>query len=269
MSSYLTTLAARALDHPQPIRPRLPSLFEPATGPHVNFREVTVNKHSRPPRTSTRVVESDSAPQKSPPIVSSLSSPHEVRLAETIAQQVDVRPHSVKSFSQSMEPSTEQPRLLNESGNRLSKPRTLKVENKSLKEREKADAKPSLAPESIKPTIQVAQAITIERTNVVGRAADASPQPPARETKSEESQPASPQSIVVKPEVTTNIAEPIFVEPELLAPDPAPSVKITIGRVDVTAIMPPTPTPVAAAREPATKALSLEQYLKQRNGDQR
>jgi len=269
MSSYLTTLAARALDHPQPISPRLPSLFEPATGPHVNFREVTVNKHSRPPRISTHVVESDSAPQKSPPIVSSLSSPHGVRLAETIAQQVDDRPHSVKSFSQSMERSTEQPRLLNQSGNRLSKPRTLKVENKSLKEREKADAKPSLAPKSSEPTIQVAQAIAIEQTNVVERAANALPQPPARETKSKESQPASSQSIFVKPEVTTHAAEPIFVEPELLASEPAGSVKITIGRVDVRAIMPPAQSTVTVARQPATKALSLDEYLKRRNGEHR
>ena len=51
-------------------------------------------------------------------------------------------------------------------------------------------------------------------------------------------------------------------------PEPAPTIKITIGRVDVRAIMPAAPAPRPAPARPSP-ALSLEDYLKQREGGRR
>jgi hypothetical protein len=47
----------------------------------------------------------------------------------------------------------------------------------------------------------------------------------------------------------------------------APTIKITIGRVDVRATVPERPAPRPAAERPA--ALSLEEYLKERSGGKR
>jgi hypothetical protein len=49
-------------------------------------------------------------------------------------------------------------------------------------------------------------------------------------------------------------------------PEPAPTIKITIGRVDVRAIMPAAHVPRPAPTRPKP-ALSLEDYLKQRGGE--
>jgi hypothetical protein len=56
--------------------------------------------------------------------------------------------------------------------------------------------------------------------------------------------------------------------PELPSASPSPAIRITIGRVEVRAIMPASPAP--ASRPPAPPpTLSLADYLKQRNGGSR
>ena len=60
-------------------------------------------------------------------------------------------------------------------------------------------------------------------------------------------------------------------EPRVAAPEPpAPTIRVAIGRIEVRAITPP-PTPPAQRTTPArpSPALSLDEYLKQRNGGQR
>jgi hypothetical protein len=47
--------------------------------------------------------------------------------------------------------------------------------------------------------------------------------------------------------------------------EPSPIIQVRIGRVEVRAVLPPTP-PVRRAAEPLKPALSLEEYLKQRSG---
>jgi hypothetical protein len=52
------------------------------------------------------------------------------------------------------------------------------------------------------------------------------------------------------------------------SPAPPPTVQVTIGRIEVRAILPPAPAPQPSAR-PATPRLSLTDYLKQHAGEQR
>ena len=57
----------------------------------------------------------------------------------------------------------------------------------------------------------------------------------------------------------------------MAAPEPpAPTIRVAIGRIEVRAIMPPpaTPTRQTAPTTPRPE-LSLDDYLKQRNGGQR
>src|SRR5262249_35929021 len=123
------------------------------------------------------------------------------------------------------------------------------------------------APKPISPSVQVAHAITFEEANIITTAPRASQEHQAQERKTHQAEAFRPQAIVVKPEARTAVSEEPFSEPQIIRPDLPPSVKITIGRVDVRAIMPSTPTPLVVAREPAAKALSLDEYLKRRNGE--
>ncbi|HEU5330776.1 MAG TPA: hypothetical protein VFU78_21970, partial [Thermomicrobiales bacterium] len=79
--------------------------------------------------------------------------------------------------------------------------------------------------------------------------------------------PSSPrQAILAQPQVrplTVPTPAPRPSEPQREA---APSIQVTIGRVEVRAV--PAETPARAAR-PAPPTLSLEDYLRQRNGGRR
>lgn len=268
---YLSTLAARALDQPQPIRPRLPALFEPAAGPRVNFREVTVAKTGQQhQRKSARPQEQTAASGKSAAITPSIGSAKGVGMSELMAVRVDDGPPAIKSFSESVQTSAEQPKWVDDDATvRPKAPRPIDTANESTDGRSKISETSSSFPEAIKPTVQVAQAITIEQTNVIESAVDSSFKLETPKPKSADAEAPRAQSIVVKPEVIAGASEPIVIEPELLAPDPLPSVQITIGRVEVRAIMPPAQSTVTVARQPAMKALSLDEYLKQRNGEHR
>jgi hypothetical protein len=56
-------------------------------------------------------------------------------------------------------------------------------------------------------------------------------------------------------------------EPAIADPGP-PTIRVTIGRVDVRAVMPAPPVPVAKPVHPRP-GLSLDDYLKQRRGEAR
>ncbi len=52
-------------------------------------------------------------------------------------------------------------------------------------------------------------------------------------------------------------------------PPESPTIRVTIGRVEVRAILPPAPTATRPAAARSSQTLSLEDYLKQRDGGQR
>jgi hypothetical protein len=77
---------------------------------------------------------------------------------------------------------------------------------------------------------------------------------------------STPAMPVVQPRVTVYREPPVSTPSEGTAmPEPAPTIKITIGRVDVRAMMPAAPAARPAPARPSP-ALSLDDYLKQRGG---
>jgi len=268
--SYLSTLAARALDQPQPIRPRLPSMFEPIAGPRVNFREVTPNKRNKQePRQPPRDAEQSVVSQNSKSRTSSIRPKAVFSSAEALSRQTERDRQSIKSFSESVQPSAEPKQVDERSADRISEKRGIETANEKAADNPRVAAATSSSDGATKPNVQIAQAVTIEQTNVIEAKRDARSQPETHETKSQQPDAPRAQSIVLKPEVTTDRSGSVFIEPQIVAPDSPRSVKITIGRVDVRAIMPPAQSTVIVARQPAMKALSLDEYLKQRNGEQR
>ena len=268
MSSYLSTLAARALEQPQPIRPRLASLFEPIAGPRINFREVTLNKRSKQKSSKfVRQEEQKSATRKPESLSSAIRSNMVVASGETKSLQVSHRSQLIKSSPETFQPPTATAKHVDEPTSQPTESH-LEIANQGRIGRRDHNALTLPASEPIKPSVQIAQAIRFEETKIITTAPDVSPQHQTQEPKSQQEVASRPQVIVVKPEARTAVSEQPLPEPQIIAPDQPPSVKITIGRVDVRAIMPPTLTTVVAARESAMKALSLDEYLKQRNGDQ-
>jgi hypothetical protein len=79
----------------------------------------------------------------------------------------------------------------------------------------------------------------------------------------------TPAMTVVQPHVTLHREPPASAATGPIAtPGPTPTIRITIGRVDVRAIMPVTPAPRPNPTRPGP-ALSLEDYLKQREQGRR
>jgi hypothetical protein len=86
----------------------------------------------------------------------------------------------------------------------------------------------------------------------------ASPNPPLSKEKTQ---------IVVQPEIISRLkpAESPFVPALQTSSKQPPAIHVSIGRVEVRAIMPPVAAPKSTP--PSASKLSLEEYLKQRNGD--
>lgn len=77
---------------------------------------------------------------------------------------------------------------------------------------------------------------------------------------------------IVHPQLNAPHVERGSQEPRAVGPEPSePAIRVSIGRIEVRAITPPPPTPPAQRTTPVRPgpALSLDDYLKQRNGGQR
>ena len=82
--------------------------------------------------------------------------------------------------------------------------------------------------------------------------------------------PLTPVPVVAQPQITTASEPPAPVSVEqVAAPDASPTIRVHIGRVEVRAIMPPAPPDPRTKPERRGPALSLDAYLKRRNGGQR
>ena len=269
--SYLSTLAARALEHPQPIRPRLASLFEPLAGLRVNFRETTANpsEAQQKPRHDTNQNTITLTPRE---VASSARNQTEDRAPDqSPSKQIDHGRARTGSFSQPVQTPTETRKLEQGRAADISA-----VENSGAvvaaaqSNKRDSDTNDSVfrPSQTAEPAIQITQAIKVEETTLIEQVAEASPQSLFPEIKL--FHPDAPRpSVIVKPEVSTDHSQSQRIEAQLAAPEMPPSVRITIGRVDVRAIMPPAQSTVTVAPQPAMKALTLDEYLKQRNGEQR
>jgi hypothetical protein len=80
----------------------------------------------------------------------------------------------------------------------------------------------------------------------------------------------TPTTVIVQPHVTPYVEPkaPAPAEPTA-APKPTPTIKVTIGRIEVRAIMPPAPPAPRTKPARTGPTLSLEDYLKQRNEGRR
>lgn len=279
MSGYLSNLASRAVEQPPSIRPRLASLFEPTSGPRIRVAEPLAPKRSmRPPSvprrhedhtTATRLAEADvelSAIHR--------SAERESEPAESSHPGRDHRP-KVKHESDS----------LTERSTQASAPHATVVRNtKSKVERGPATESieknighqrvpPASDEQAYRAELEAAppgpEAALLERTVIVETPVSA----PVEQTLVEAvttrvQRETHPRPVViVRPDVTASYESPApSIETPAITHETPPAIRITIGRVDVRAIMPQA-QPAAPARETERVAsLSLDEYLKKRNG---
>jgi len=109
-----------------------------------------------------------------------------------------------------------------------------------------------------------------ERARTAGRR-DAGPREGHGTAEIEEASQHQPAPVVARPQVThVPRAEPAAppATKEAPAPEAAPTIQVTIGRVEVRATPPPAPAPQRPRAKPPV--MSLDEYLRQRNrGGQR
>lgn len=276
MSSYLNQLAARTLEQPPPIRPRLASLFEPVPGPRVRRIDTSVKRSVQPARNteSAREVAGTNVgpvPLPSPrPIDRSATQITGQHRAVTEPVEVHLPAGTVIKQSPRSEPRS--PALV---ARKVTDPVAATVQptppapatERSLpNERLNVDrnrARTDPAP----PVVPNVSLLVQNETYVTEMTAD----PLETDLAEETVEPISPnrpstRTISVTPVVAANTDSSNASEPA--TPDVPGAIRITIGRVEVRAIMSAPPVlPPARPVAATNNALSLDEYLKQRSGE--
>ncbi|HSB10233.1 MAG TPA: hypothetical protein VLM38_12170 [Blastocatellia bacterium] len=275
MSDYLTTLAARGLNAAPVVMPRLASLFEPPSLPAGSATQSTFEVENSQAeivsKSSSQTEEPDEIPEKVSRVgdltvprvdLSALAERQRKKPDEDESPGDDQRRSRVDRAAKvvsAVHPST--PATVNQVENHDSMrlPRNLEDTGalnptaRSAPERVTGQTsthenRPSLESElkriASEPLASFKPPRSVERTHV-----------PALIT-------VAPRQAVlpIKPAVRTVTHAPANAE----AP---PAIRVTIGRVDVKAIMPQTPAPRPAPARP--RSTSLADYLKQREGGKR
>lgn len=275
MSSYLSKLAARALEQPQPIRPRLASLFEPVDGTHVRGFETANTRRGRSPGNVTQSHDEEGA--RSSDNSSQITSPSigpgtEVSGAvrEASKKQIDDRP-PIKWVSEPIIQPLAQSRALDAEGitERSIAEHSVAIESSIQTGKQPhetgANDEHRFIRDKPQPQIQIAPSIVLAETKGIETRSASSIEGTLKPDSGRVfSEAPRGRSMTIKPNVTTGHAQSLNIEaPAQEAPS---SIRITIGRVDVRAIM-PQPQPAAPARQStASRSLSLDEYLKKRNG---
>jgi hypothetical protein len=243
MSDYLGNLTARTVSPSVAVRPQLPSLFEPAPA--------TRETKSRPEFQQENFVEQPPVTrpsEKLAPMPLSIPTPHQsvFREPEQTVPEIS-RARRILETSQESEPAV-QPRIL-----RRVAP-TLREDKPSNSTRRRSDV--------IKSPLRDVIASASHAVNAREEAGQSQPavalkplvmpEPPEREL------PARSDVQAIVP--TIRPLPPIAPLPPATA-TPAPTVNVTIGRVEVRAV--PPPAQQRAKPKPAT-VLNLEDYLRQR-----
>jgi hypothetical protein len=266
MSTFLDNLSARALDRAETVRPRLSGLFEPPEG-------------SSPLSVAMLLADEQSevvpAPRETKPeYLSSLLS----AATQSLEQRAAIQPVLAAPIAVPAAPSP------GPSGERQHTTRTVE-----------AVRQPSIRPHETAPAVEVVRqpsAGSHVETLPTGTAPVTPPHrvelPPAEQPTLREARPAlappAPAPPPVSPVVAVNreAVRPTPVEPVIVpvqvrtaaaspttageaaatppTPTPLPTIRVTIGRVEVRANLPPTPRPIPARPR---VAISLEDYLQQ------
>jgi hypothetical protein len=275
MSSYLNQLAARTLEQPPPIRPRLASLFEPVPGPRVRRIETSVSRrlpsarNTDPPRevASTNL---DPVPVTSPrPIdrsASQITSEHRA-VTEPVDLHAPARAEAKLSPRSDPQPPALAARPVTKRAAETARFKSLELPaDRSLTNQKQNVDRNLTRIDPAPPVIPNMSLLVRNETYVTERAADSL----ATDLADEAVEPIAPnqpsaRTLTVTPVLTVNPDLPS--DPEPVTPDASGAIRITIGRVEVRAIMPPPPAPAPARSTAApNSALSLDEYLKQRSG---
>ena len=278
MSDYLHSIAARSLNQTPAIEPRLASLFEPSALARLTPAE--------------RIVETENQPESADPNEDPERIVHNASVSADVPRvNPPLLPQAHGGNPGKPESSVATPRR--DSADRSSAPsaaslvaRVPRANVESLKGGEKTlHPIPPTLPEGRDPSAE------LEREFVKGSAVGP-PGPVGPESRvgrilreqtsahnlSQSRESARDQSIAsktpqaVSTSMTSRHASPAIrpaakvVEQMTASPEPS-TIRVTIGRVDVRAIMPQGPPPAPAA--PRVRPTSLQQYLNQREGDKR
>jgi len=280
MSDYFAILASRIAGAPEALRPVLPSRFEPAEasagkagegddGPGIVVRDVErdapLPTPLRPRAESEleRNAPAQAAQQQAPPVqlppLSSPPQPHGRKLPEPATAAAESHeqpsrpgePPSVQQLSPVIAP-TPPPRLP-----MVERPPLSRTEPEPETGR-RSVSRPTLLPhEPEEPPLP--QRKTRRRDH---RAEDVEPSP-ARDRRPNLTALPNDQA-PPRPERPSNRGDRL---PVVAAPAAAPpAIQITIGRIEVEAVLPAAPTPSPAVRRTAVPVLSLDEYLARRNG---
>ncbi|HZS09157.1 MAG TPA: hypothetical protein VFD58_30260 [Blastocatellia bacterium] len=247
MSDYLTNLAARSFDPAPMLQPRLRSRFEPAE-------------------------RSDALPFAPPEIEAELSAPVAARPASTPRHDGSGATRLPASVTTPDDAAFERVAIT------ANAPSTMPERQPAIRQPESA---PTTLPASLRTAADAGQnsgpdshpSVTIvshERTVIKEAFRDTEPEPPPIQTRAvatelplpERESPVTPAtpSVVVQPRVT-----PLFEDrparEEKQSAAPAPTIQVTIGRIEVRAVQ-PRPSPSRARQTPPS--LSLEDYLRGR-----
>lgn len=241
MSDYLTRLAARALGQAEVVQPRLPSLFEAV--PPAGLDEHVVR--DAPP--------SDVEPHR---------SPHDMtahRRIEESERQGDESEHRARVASRARPAVDDLPRSPVEAAARAvdSAPATARARDDAApaargRQAPKYDAERDVEhPQSAPGPREREQADARQQAAPARKRQDA-----ARERREPE---VAPRMAGSRPAVVV----------ERPARGDAPSVRVTIGRVEVRAIAPPPPRPALARPRSPVPRLSLDEYVRLRDEGKR
>lgn len=267
MTGYLSKLTLRSAEQPQPIRPRLASLFEPVAGlPILSLK-------------TTSVTTENETQDASPPTAEPVATTAEIKSSD------NSRKLAAATFETPKAPSVDRGRGRTSSQELSRRPapvpadklvtKPTRVETVSASEESPATTRPLRNIAAVKqdpaildqprPETQVAHLI---ETKLIESLVRSEPPPTStRETRKARPEPER-HSVIVKPEVTAGSIQTPGKEADL--GEASSSIRITIGRVDVRAIMPaapPQPAVTSSSQRKGQPALSLDEYLKQRNGE--
>ena len=253
MSNYLNNIVARSMNVAEVVQPRLPQLFEPANS-FVAERPDTalqVEVQSSWPTTANEISETParhSAHAEAPPPASYLEPPRH------LSQPNPFHSEEPRQVSTSTPPPIPIPAIDAETE---SLPRlNVNDEGAVTFDRRSATQPAPLATQSRRiiqqPTPDSAPSATVRPSSTRVSA-------PARDARSR-------TTAMLPPPASHSLLSPTA--PVSQVEQQPPTVKITIGRIDVRAVMPPA-QPAATSRGRAKPALSLEGYLKQREEGKR
>jgi hypothetical protein len=243
MSDYLNNIVARSMGIADVVQPRVPQLFEQAvtqtdpalqtetlSGPSAGAREISKTSASRMAQVESALSLSRFAPAKPPSEAMPLRAENPALFS---AQPIP----AFAPIETSLPSTTAEPRGIKVDATAIAEPAVpLGGPHGALQQTETAPSVTSAGQPS--PTIVSMSAVELPATT----------------------SPANRQTGVPHP-ISSSLANNH-------AEQSAPAIKITIGRVDVRAIMPSVATPARTPSRPGP-ALSLESYLKQREEGKR